>query len=316
MIELYDKRGKNLMSEKKSTSGILEQALRIEKTKMKDSSHFVLCNRDKIRYIIAPSGKKRLSQNISTYSGKLGLLMKYLNCIPFWLLEKAGMGYFAKVQLHPEIEEAFEQTGKSVWNMIVGTYDEKQKLVMQCFGNDIEDAVFIKIGNSATVKEMTVEMDFLGKRGAYRTFEIPELVSAIKADDDNPFNLQLTREFKGEKVEPVLTEDIVEIYKEISAIKFGEQPAGYEFSHGDFAPWNIKKTGNSYTVFDWEQCSYRMAGYDIMHYVTVMGIALNNLSFENAYESGIKEIRKYIPEFEMDKEAFLNEFRRLITQLA
>lgn len=304
------------MSEERKTSGILEQALKIEKTKKKNASHFVLCNGDKIRYIIAPAGKKRLSQNISTYSGKLGLLMKYLNYIPFWMLEKAQLGYFAKIELHSEIEKAFKQTSKSVWNMIVGTYDEKQKLVMQCFGNDTEDAIFIKIGNSATVKEMIAEMDFLGKRGAYRTFEIPELVSAIKAGGGNPFNLQLTREFKGEKVEPVLTEDIVEIYKEISAIKFGEQPAGYEFSHGDFAPWNIKKTGNRYTVFDWEQCGYRMAGYDIMHYVTVIGVALNNLSFEDAYESGIKEIRKYIPEFEIDKEAFLNEFRRLITQLA
>lgn len=305
-----------MMSDMKSTSGILKQALKIEKTEKKDSSHFVLCNGDKIRYIIAPSGKKRLSQNISTYSGKLGLLMKYLNCIPFWLLEKAGMGYFAKVQLHPEIEKAFEQTGKSSWNMIVGTYDEKQKLVMQCFGNDTDDAVFVKIGNSATEKEMSAEMDFLSKRGAYRTFEIPELITAIKADNGNPFNLQLTREFKGEKVEPVLTEDIVEIYKEISAIKFGEHLSGCEFSHGDFAPWNIKKTENRYTVFDWEQCGYRMAGYDIMHYVTVIGVALNNLSFEDAYESGIKEIRKYIPEFEIDKEAFLSEFRRLITQLA
>ncbi|MCD7824006.1 MAG: hypothetical protein LUG86_08360 [Oscillospiraceae bacterium] len=304
------------MSDMKSTSGILEQALKFEKTKMKDSSHFVLCNRDKIRYIIAPSGKKRLSQNISTYSGKLGLLMKYLNCIPFWLLEKAGMGYFAKIELHSEIEKAFEQTGKSVWNMIVGTYDEKQKLVMQCFGNDTEDAVFIKIGNSATVKEMTAEMDFLNRSGKYRTFKVPQLVAILKADNTNPFNMQLTREFKGEKVEPVLTEDIVEIYKEISAIKFGKQPAEYEFSHGDFAPWNIKKTGNCYTVFDWEQCGYRMAGYDIMHYVTVIGVALNNLSFEDAYESGIKEIRRYIPKFEIDKETFLNEFRRLITQLA
>lgn len=306
------------MSEELKTSGILKQALKIERTKKKDASHFVLCNGEKIRYIIAPSGKKRLSQNISTYSGKLGMLMKYLNCIPFWMLEKAGMGYFAKIKLHTEIEKAFEQTGKSAWNMIIGTYDEKQKLVMQCFGNDAYNAVFIKIGNSATEKEMSAEMNFLRMAGTYRTFEIPQLIAAIKADDSSPFNLQLTGEFKGEKVEPILTEDIIGIYKEISAIKHENvvAPKGYAFSHGDFAPWNIKKTGNSYTVFDWEQCGYRIAGYDIMHYVTVIGVALNNLSFEDAYESGIIEIRKYIPEFEIDKEAFLNEFGKLITQLA
>ncbi|MCC8060608.1 MAG: aminoglycoside phosphotransferase family protein [Clostridiales bacterium] len=306
------------MSEDNKTSGILEQALKIEKTKKKDSSHFVLCNGDKIRYIIAPDGKKRLSQNISTYSGKLGLLMKYLKYIPFWILEKTGMGYFARIELHSEIENTFKQTSEDSWNIIVGTYDEKQKLVMQCFRNDTDDAIFIKIGNAATEKEMSAEMDFLEHAGTYRTFEVPQMVGVLKANDGNTFNLQLTREFRGEKVEPILTEDIIGIYKEITAIKYEDAavPKGYTFSHGDFAPWNIKKTGRGYTVFDWEQCGYRIVGYDIMHYVTVIGVALNNFSFEDAYGSGIVEIKKYIPEFEIDKEAFLNEFSRLITQLA
>ncbi|MCD8096233.1 MAG: hypothetical protein LUE12_08925 [Ruminococcus sp.] len=301
------------MSEKPNTSGILDQALKIEKTKKKDASHFVLCNGDKIRYIIAPAGKKRLSQNVSTYSGKLGLLMKYLNYIPSWMLEKAGMGYFAKIELHPEIEKAFKQTGKITWNMIVGTYDEKQKLVMQCFGNDEDDAVFIKIGNSATEKEMSAEMNFLGKPESYRTFEIPQLITAIKADDSNLFNLQLMREFKGEKVEPVLTEDIVEIYKEISAIKHEDvvTPKGYAFSHGDFAPWNIKRTGNSYTVFDWEQCGYRTVGFDLLHYMFSVNIRLRGMDRDIAYKTAIEEIHKYISGFEIPREDFLKEYDSL-----
>ena len=307
------------MREENKTSGILEQALKIEKTEKKDSSHFVLCNGDKIRYIIAPDGKKRLSQNISTYSGKLGLLMKYLNYIPFCMLEKAGMGYFAKIELHPEIEKAYTQTGKSAWNMIVGTYDEKQKLVMQCFGENSEEAVFIKIGNSATENEMNTEMDFLRQAETYKNFAIPVLVGSMKSSGTvNPFNLQLTREFKGEKVEPVLTEDILEIYREISAIGHEDDkvPEGYEFSHGDFAPWNIKRTGNSYTVFDWEQCGYRTIGFDLLHYAAVINVALNGLSFDEACDKGIEEVRKFIPDFQINKKEFLEEFSRLRTQIA
>ena len=301
------------MGEEHKTSGILVQALKIEKTKKNDSSHFVLCNGDKIRYIIAPNGKKRLSKNISTYSGKLGLLMKYLNCIPFWMLVKAGIGYFAKIDLHPEIEKAFKQTGKSAWNMIIGTYDEKQKLVIQCFENDADDAVFIKIGNSATEKEMAAEMGFLRMAEVYRTFEIPQIIAAIKADDGNPFNLQLTRDFKGEKVEPVLTEDIVDIYKEISAIKHEDDaiPNGYAFSHGDFAPWNIKKTGNGYTVFDWEHCGIRLSGFDLMHYVVVSAIMINGIQEHDAFKQGLETIRNYINDYDLDEQDFFAEYHRL-----
>ena len=47
-------------------------------------------------------------------------------------------------------------------------------------------------------------------------------------------------EFVGDKVEPILTQEIVEIYEELSK----DKKNGLEFSHGDFAPWNLKRNGD------------------------------------------------------------------------
>ena len=69
-----------------------------------------------------------------------------------------------------------------------------------------------------------------------------------------------------DKVEPELTEDIVRIYEELAGQKKVIDGVECEFSHGDFAPWNIKKNGKQYTVFDWEHCGYRMKGFDLIHY--------------------------------------------------
>ena len=115
-------------------SGILQQAVEIEKVKRKQASHFALCNGGRIRYLIAiDGGSKRLSDNISTYSNKLGLLMKLLRYLPFAFLKEIKLGYYVNATLHPAIEEEVQQRHPDAWNMIVGTYDEKQKLVLQCY---------------------------------------------------------------------------------------------------------------------------------------------------------------------------------------
>lgn len=82
----------------------------------------------------------------------------------------------------------------------------------------------------------------------------------------------------GDKVEPILTQEIVEIYKELSK----DKKNGLEFSHGDFAPWNLKRNGDKYTLFDWEHCGYRMPGFDLMHYATIVQKVLNGKELSEA----------------------------------
>lgn len=306
----------NIKGCKMSDSGILQQAIKIEKVHRMQSSHFVLCNGDKIRYLIAINGgKKRLSSNISTYSSKLGLLMKLLNYLPFAVLKKMKLGDYVKATLHPTIEEEAQKLHPDAWNLIVGTYDEKQKLVMQCYSKNNPLATFIKIGNETTQKEMQAEIDFLKMKHTYRSFTIPVILASKKKSVDCPFNLQITREFVGGKVKPELTIDIVKIYREIAAQTKLIDGVEREFSHGDFAPWNIKKNGNQYIVFDWEHCGYRVKGFDLMHYATIIEMVIHGKSLENAFAEGLKNINKIEPDFIINKEEFLNEFEHLRKQI-
>ena len=299
-----------------SDSGILQQAVKIKRVNRKQATHFALCNGDKIRYLIAmKGGKKRLSGNISTYSGKLGLLMKLLKYFPFAALKNIKLGYYVRAELRPVIKDEVRRLNSDAWNMIVGTYDEKQKLVLQCYRKDKLLADFVKIGNKATEKEMLAEIEFLNEKHSYQSFEIPVILGSRILNSECPFNLQITEEFVGDKVEPELTEDIVRIYEELAGQKKVINGVECEFSHGDFAPWNIKKNGKQYTVFDWEHCGYRMKGFDLMHYATIVDMVIHGKTLEDAFDQGLKNIHIFEPGFSVDKKVFLDEFRRLRKQI-
>ena len=299
-----------------SDSGILQQAVKIKRVNRKQATHFALCNGDKIRYLIAmKGGKKRLSGNISTYSGKLGLLMKLLKYLPFAALKNIKLGYYVRAELRPVIKDEVRRLNSDAWNMIVGTYDEKQKLVLQCYRKDKLLADFVKIGNKATEKEMLAEIEFLNEKHSYQSFEIPVILGSRILNSECPFNLQITEEFVGDKVEPELTEDIVRIYEELAGQKKVINGVECEFSHGDFAPWNIKKNGKQYTVFDWEHCGYRMKGFDLMHYATIVEMVIHGKTLEDACGQGLKNIHIFEPGFSVDKKVFLDEFRRLRKQI-
>lgn len=294
-----------------SNHKIVSEVVKIEKSNIKRATHFALYNGSQLRYLIdLNNGKTRLSLNISTYSKKLRLLMCFLNIMPLQVLKWLRLGYFANVALHEVVEECRKNTQKKYWNMMIGTYDKKQKLVIQCFNKD-GMADYIKIGNATSEKEMNAEISFLQERNKYTSFDIPELAYCKRRVEGSEFNLQVTKEFLGDKVEPVLNEDIIAIYQEVSK----DKKNNLEFSHGDFAPWNLKKHNGRYTLFDWEHCDYRMQGFDLMHFVTVTEIVLNGKSISNAYDRGMEEIRKYIPEFNMKKEEFLIEFQKLRIQI-
>ncbi|MDO5361816.1 MAG: hypothetical protein Q4F03_04115 [Eubacteriales bacterium] len=293
-------------------SNIVSQVVKIETSDKKKATHFALCNGYYLRYLIdLNGGARRLSKNISTYSKKLSLLMYFIDIIPFSLLKSMKLGYFVKAELNSEVETCRRNTQKKYWNMIVGTYDEKQKIVLQCF-NTSGNADFIKVGNAATEKEMNAEISFLQQERAYLTFDIPQLLGSVSRADGATFNIQITREFIGSKVEPVLTQEIVDIYKELSK----DTKNGLEFSHGDFAPWNLKKNGVEFILFDWEHCGYRMPGFDLMHYATIVQQVLNSMKISEAFDAGLKEIQQFLPDFYIEKKVFLAEFEKLRIQIS
>lgn len=296
-----------------SGSGIMLQVMHTEKANKSNASHFALCNGGQIRYLIAldKEGKKRLSGNIAAYSGKLSLLMKLMQFIPFSILKASGMGYFVCTKLDSQVQSAVDKLSADAWNVIVGTYDEKQKVVLQCYQHGRLLSDFIKVGNSSTDYEMKAEIEFLRESHSYRNFAIPELLDSSYIDGKTAFNIQVTKEFVGEKVDPIINDDIIEIYQEISEDKKIIDGVEYEFSHGDFAPWNIKSNAEGYVVFDWEHCGYRIKGFDLMHYGVVSRVMLEGMELSEAFDESMELIHQFLSEYKLDKELFIREYQKL-----
>lgn len=96
-------------------SNIVSQVMKIENTNRKLATHFALCSGLHLRYLIdLDGGAKRLSENISTYSKKLSLLMQFINIIPFPILNLMKLGYFAKVELNKEVETCRQNAQKAL----------------------------------------------------------------------------------------------------------------------------------------------------------------------------------------------------------
>ncbi len=293
-------------------SGILEQTVEIDKVSKRQATHFALYNGANIRYLIAiKGGKNRLKNNIAAYSKKLLLLMKVLDYLPFSVLRMLRFGHFVEAKIHPTIEEQLKKTKAITWNMIIGTYDEKQKVVLQCFNPNQKLATFIKVGNKGSETEMLTEIKFLKTNNNFRRFDLPLFLGAKIRKKEDGFNIQVTKEFIGDKVDPILTKDIYLIYKEIAGKVIILNGIEYEFSHGDFAPWNLRVKNGRYTIFDWEHCGIRVKGFDIVHYATAIELVVDKKCLNDAVETGIKKIKQIEPSFSIDKEKFLYEFKSL-----
>lgn len=299
------------MEQERPTSGILEQALHCEPCTRRHATHFVLCKSGKIRYLISlQGGAERLTRSMVAYGGKLALLMKLLRLLPYRLLSAAHMGFFARAELHPAIQSVIPSAHE--WNMLVGTYWPKQKLVLQCFRKGEPLCAFVKIGNAASAVEMHTEMDFLERPHHFRLIELPEVLAMRRASENCPFDLLVSREFRGGKVEPVLTEDIYRVYQELSSDRRVENGQTLTLSHGDFAPWNIRKHGERYIVFDWESCAYRPVGHDAVHFLTAVYTNLHGLPLPGAISRAVADIRGFDPDFSIDESAFAKAYLKIM----
>ena len=283
---------------------ILEYAIHMQAVKKREASHLVICNRDHIRYLISGrEGKRHLRRNLACYSLKLSVLIRLMNLIPAFILYRLRLGYYVKTDLCEELREAMENvterwfgTRNYRWNVIVGTYDEKQKLVFQCFIEG-KSSVYLKVGLKSTDRELRSEMDFLQEGPEFSFFEVPKVLGSRRLGDGNRFNILITEEFTGDKVKPVVTEEIWQIFKEIASYKkdVGERMDGLAncFSHGDLAPWNMRWKGNKYVVFDWEHCGIRFYGYDFIHYIYQTETLINGKTPEDAVQSAVSLFRRY-----------------------
>lgn len=274
-----------------------------------EATHFAIYNGDKVRYYVAIKkninklASRRLSNNITSYSGKLDMIMKLVGRVPYDVFHSMNIGQFVQLDIDGQVEKAIDRvrrevlkTGMVYWNVIVGNYVEKQKVVFQCFDtNSVCPAVFLKVGGESSEQEIHNETNYLRNPIHSRSFDNPVFCFSEYRDSSNKYNIQATQEFFGGKVNPKLTSDIIKIYHDIgnSRPMVVENGIIKAFSHGDFTPWNMKKSDGGYIVFDWEYCGMRFYGFDLIHYLWQIENKLIHKSTDEAIQSAIHTAKKY-----------------------
>ena len=295
-------------------SGILREAIKIMTCPRSEATHFAICHGSHIKFLVQlKSGVSFLQRAAAPYNKKLLLLLRLFPYIPKYVLQAAGLGYFTRISLHPEVQSVLPQTCEC--NILVGTYDSAQKLVFQCFTNKNTTCTFIKVGNHGSAEQMENEIQFLKESKPYQSFQIPHLDDYALISEGATFNIQVTDEFQGNKVPPILNAEIYQIAREIAGESTIIDGIPHAFSHGDFAPWNIRKSTAGYTVFDWEHCKLRPEGYDIAYFVIVSEIALHRRKFDDAFCIAIEQIRQFDSDFQIDKQLLRQEFEKSVKNL-
>lgn len=288
-------------------SGILQEALTVVQCDKRDATHFVIQHNNRLKFLIElKGGIEYLKRTIAPYDKGLILLSLLISFIPKKLLILAKLGFFANVKLHPAIAEHVQ--GNSRYNILIGSYDTAQKIVLQCFGHPNKDCTFIKVGNKGSREQMEREIHFLKNAQNYKTFAIPTLLGSESIQDGRPFSIMVTKGFNGKKVPLKMTAEIFRITREIAGKSIDINGIPHTFSHGDFAPWNIRKDGSTYTVFDWEHCGIRPIGYDAAYFIIMYEIALNHRNFEQAFKSSTILLKRLAPELKLNFELIKQEF--------
>ncbi len=290
-------------------SGILREAIKITSCPKSEATHFAICHGSNIKFLVRlRHGIPHLKKTVAAYNKKLAILLRFLPFIPASILRIAGLGYFARISLHSSLKEILHPP--TDWNILVGTYDSAQKLVFQYFPQQSKSCLFVKVGNHGSANQMEQEIRFLKRAGEYKSFNLPNLRHSELISEGAPFNIQVTDEIEGEKIPPVLNKEIYQIAKEIAGEPTLIDGIPHTFSHGDFAPWNIRKKGSSYTVFDWEHCGMRPEGYDLIYFGLMVEIALNHRNLDEAYELSVIHVRRYQPTLSLNKELILALFKK------
>lgn len=290
-------------------SGILYEALEISRCSRSAASHFAICHGDKIKYLISLSGgTQQLRKSMVAYNRKLALLLSLLPILPWFLLALLGIGFFSKVRLHEAVQAHIPEGNQ--WNILVGTYDSVQKIILQCFSTESPDCLFVKVGNLGSADQMEREINFLRTSCNSSLIILPEVINSELISEGNIFNILITKEFKGKQIAPTLSAELFRLTREIASLSHGSNEKGYEFTHGDFAPWNIRRKEEKFIVFDWEHCRMRPCGYDAAYFIIMVEVALHHRLFDEAFEIAATQIRKLDSTIRLNKQLIYDEFAK------
>lgn len=268
--------------------------------KNKSKTHFAIFNGKQIKYLIDVNDKNyynNLIKNQSSYSINHSIFKYLIKVLPNSLSILLPRVKGCNLKINTALRSCLHNNIKDKvigYNYIIGTEGKHQKIVVQAVCEDKN--IYVKIGNNNT-KELIINESRVYKvlNNLDLCFITPKLLFEYSK---NGININALTEVKGSEVTTQFNKDILRLYQEIANIKYdlnqNNENIELEFSHGDFAPWNIKKYNDEFIVYDWEYAKMRFKGYDVIHYIFQVEYLLNKLTIEEALDKAITNAKKYV----------------------
>lgn len=99
----------------------------------------------------------------------------------------------------------------------------------------------------------------------------PAVIAHGRVDGDEPVAFLATTAVGLDGQRPAIDEPLHTFEADLAERLTGlPRPAGSEPddipTHGDLAPWNLRRTGRGLALFDWEDAGWRTPGSDLVHY--------------------------------------------------
>ena len=224
----------------------------------KGSTHVILPHRVHPKWIISLENKEIYRQSFAFYQPMRinGFLLKYLLQNAYHFLK-----FFNRNKITIQRISEFLPEDISSFSISLGTQGPTQKPTIALFK---EGAIYAyaKVGHNDITKRLVKnEYETLMMLQKFNfSFDVPLVISYSETDTYNVL-IQSTKE-NLIPIGTTLTDELVTIAREIKSLS-----KNMPFSHGDFAPWNIKKQQNGrYFIFDWELSGTFGADYSDAQY--------------------------------------------------
>ncbi|WP_040207152.1 hypothetical protein [Neobacillus jeddahensis] len=266
-------------------------------------THYALFNGSQIKYLIDKNDKnfyKNLLVNQNSYSFKHKLFKIIIKCMPVNLIRFLPNVKCCSIEINENLKTNIKENlnkANKISNYILGTKGPHQKIVIQII-TESGEKIYIKAGNENVKELLLMESYVYGYlKGLGCIFSTPNLLFTEINED---ISLNALDEVVGEEAPLEFNNDIFTLYNDISKINLNNLrlenlEIEFEFSHGDFAPWNIKRNKGKYIIYDWEYAGIRFRGYDIIHYVTQVENLIRKSSLELSIRKGVQVAKQYVP---------------------
>lgn len=166
------------------------------------------------------------------------------------------------------------------------------------------------------------EISIISSAAGATTYWTPRVVGSHATGGWTSLGLE---PLSGQLHSPRLRAPLLAITEEISerlagAVEGQGRQPGWVAMHGDLAPWNLRQSGPSAIVFDWEHAGYGPPGADAVFHIgasKALGYDAGPMpnAFEDAVEFWIEEVPRRFGRSDRDQamaEGILRELRRLV----